>query len=89
MKKKQQLCEIREEHKFFSNFFSDVLGKDEQILREEMGEIKLKEKPTDDDIQRGIELEREIGKLTQVKMRLKNSEQVEKELVAFIYSIWR
>jgi hypothetical protein len=91
LKKKRQLTEVRAEHNFFRTHFADTLEQSEDDMRKEMSEIRGKNKQSDDDVKRAIELEKEISKYAQIKGRILASEQVEKELVAFIKSIklWR
>jgi hypothetical protein len=82
-KKRKQLIEIRLEHDFFRAFFRAELEGDEEDLRKELADIR-KKKQTEEDTKRAIELERIIGVLSGVRQRIRNAENIETELKAYI-----
>lgn len=84
LKKKKQLHEIRLEHDFFTDYFSADITKNEESLREEMGLLRSKKPITPEDEKRMIEINREVTNLSQVKTRIANSKQIERELLAYI-----
>lgn len=88
LKKRMQLAELQAEHRFFLSFFGEELNGDEQVMREELVKLKTKKKQSEDDLARAMDLEKEINKLVQIRGRIKNSEQIENELKAFISTLW-
>lgn len=89
LQKRKLLTTIRMEHVFFHEFFADDLDIDEADLRGRLSKNHLIKNPTKEMLTENQDLEFKLNKYNQIRTRIKQSEQIEKELVAQIDMIFR